>query len=336
VHNDQPDEHAGDITESDVNAEEILPAGDSVTQAAEPDGEGVTEETGEAAGLPDESPGQAPVAGESGQVDSAGDVVATGAGNTASPVSEELTEFGDGGPDSGPGVAASSPGPLRRLTRLGVTLILVASLLYVTRDAIPPAWTNRFIEMTGLGEFVSRFLPPRADTSGGFEELAPLPVPEAIGENTAERAVPADEIGEEEAGEGALPGEPLAAEPDLPATSAPTFFIYFTSGSDLLESDAWNALDRAALLLRGQSGRIGLITESSGGPGAEHLDSKLSEERIAAVEQYLVAAGVDRQRLRVNGRTSPESVQDPAKFGAEATGTDDRFVRITIGSRLPP
>jgi len=116
------------------------------------------------------------------------------------------------------------------------------------------------------------------------------------------------------------------------AASSPSFFINFSPNSDLLESDAWHALDSAALLLHEQPDRIAAISHSADEP----KEQGLSQSRITAVEKYLLAAGITRRQLWVEGHTLPGEMQEADTPGVVSTGTDGRFVFIIVGSKLPP
>ena len=241
-----------------------------------------------------------------------------------------MADVGEDEPDSRPVAAAGSRGPVRRLARFGITLALVASLLYVAMDAVPPAWIGRLAAVSGLGDGDSGSLDSRAELPVSSGDIPAL---DATRGDVDEDVAPGDGSGREEAGQGVALEESPATGPGAPALSAPTFVVNFSSGSDLLESDAWHTLDTAALLLREEPDRIAVITDSGRGPEAQAPDPGLPGARIAAVEQYLMAAGIDRQRLRVRGQASLASEQGPGAPGAGPDGTDDRLVHISIGSR---
>jgi putative secretion ATPase (PEP-CTERM system associated) len=95
--------------------------------------------------------------------------------------------------------------------------------------------------------------------------------------------------------------------------------ISFSFDSDDLIADAYLALDRAAKLLREDAARVASITGFTDSRGDSGYNLALSRKRADAVEQYLVDAGVARERLQVEGRgvlTSPiegqmSGIKDP-------------------------
>lgn len=87
-----------------------------------------------------------------------------------------------------------------------------------------------------------------------------------------------------------------------------TILISFSFDSDDLVPDAHLALQRAAAILRENSARVASITGFTDSRGDSRYNLALSRKRADAVERFLVNAGVDRQRLQVEGRgvlTSP-------------------------------
>jgi len=309
-----------------------------------------------------------------------------------------------------------SRGVVGRIVNLGITLILVAALVYFARDAIPPAWIERFGKVTGLDEIVpaafhrasvtatsSDFAKYETDpmrgtpgdlpefgtgssegtpgdltesetvplvgtpgdlpefgtgssegtpgdltefgtgssegTPGGLTEFGTGPSETPLtGEDVDSDAAIPDGAGQENTPDQieSVPANPPSGRAVVPSTSGRTFFVNFSPDSALLESDAWHELDSAALLLRQHPDRVALISDADTASGAADGDEELLGSRITAVEQYLQAAGISRQRLRAGERALPATLRGPGDPEAGSEGLDDRFVFISIGSTLPP
>jgi outer membrane protein OmpA-like peptidoglycan-associated protein len=114
------------------------------------------------------------------------------------------------------------------------------------------------------------------------------------------------------------------------------FSVSFSPGSDVLESDTWYALDGAVLKLAEQPERIALISDISRDPQSTSKNPALSGARFAAVERYLVAAGVDRNRFRAKGRDIPGNSVESVPSGLETAEKMNRIVRINIDSKYSP
>lgn len=108
--------------------------------------------------------------------------------------------------------------------------------------------------------------------------------------------------------------------------------ISFPFDSDDLIADSHLALDRAATMLRDNTSSSASITGFTDNQGDTQYNLVLSRKRASAVEQYLVGAGIARDRLRVEGRgvlTDPVEAQSAAEEGATEPY---RIVRIKLGS----
>jgi putative secretion ATPase (PEP-CTERM system associated) len=220
----------------------------------------------------------------------------------------------------------------RWFANLGVTLCIVAALLFFTRDAIPPAWTDRLIEVTGSRAVVELVLGPGTateevpgfhvtDTEAGLAGRA-LPPANSSGEETIPpEVVQRDDFPSPEASPATAAGEP--AQPEA------AYLVNFSADSELLESDAWHALDSVAVLLRERPGHLALVTDLASGPEGDSPDPELSAARVSAVEQYLVAAGIDRHRLLGGVRPG----RGLAAADGPGAGEEGQRVRIYIGSR---
>jgi outer membrane protein OmpA-like peptidoglycan-associated protein len=113
-----------------------------------------------------------------------------------------------------------------------------------------------------------------------------------------------------------------------------TFLVSFAFDSDDLLPDSHQALDSALEKLRDRPDSFASITGFTDSQGDDHYNLALSRKRADAVEQYLVDAGVARQRLQVEGRgvlTTPVDDQYP---GAAFDMEPHRIVQIKLGSDL--
>ena len=81
-----------------------------------------------------------------------------------------------------------------------------------------------------------------------------------------------------------------------------TILISFPFDSDEIGPDSQQALDRAATMLGENTQRVASITGFTDNRGDFDYNIILSRKRASAVERYLVDAGVDRERLQVEGR----------------------------------
>ena len=135
-----------------------------------------------------------------------------------------------------------------------------------------------------------------------------------------------DEIFSE--GEGSSP-----TQFELPEESGPVFSVSFSPDSDILEPDTRYALDRAVVMLGEQSDRVALIADISRDPQSKLYDPELSRARVAAVEQYLLAAGIDRDRLHTEGRTAHDGSVENGVSDLDAAEKMNRIVRISLDSR---
>lgn len=113
-----------------------------------------------------------------------------------------------------------------------------------------------------------------------------------------------------------------AGEPEL------RFSVQFPGDTDLLDYDAWIALDRAAAVLREQPEMFALIVYQSEQSLDRLTGRELARVRIATIERYLVTGGADPERLRVDNAVA---------LGVDAAAEDvisagDRFIQISIVS----
>ena len=84
--------------------------------------------------------------------------------------------------------------------------------------------------------------------------------------------------------------------------AAATFSVTFGFDSIALNSDARTILAQAIERLEAEPQYLAEITGFADYQGAESYNLQLSIERARAVRDYLIEAGVPRERLRVSGR----------------------------------
>lgn len=122
---------------------------------------------------------------------------------------------------------------------------------------------------------------------------------------------------------------PAAANVEQAAARSPggdlTMLVGFSPDSTNLDREARFVLDEAVRVLRRNAQNTALITGHPDGLGDEAYNSALSRERALVVEDYLLAAGVDRQRLSVHGR---EPVSGETVPLSEDSGPDREQYRI--------
>lgn len=111
-----------------------------------------------------------------------------------------------------------------------------------------------------------------------------------------------------------------------------TILISFPFDSDDLMPDSHLALDRAAIMLRGNALSKASITGFTDNQGDTQYNLVLSRKRASAVERYLVDAGIARDRLRVEGRGVLTDPFDGQIAGARDVAEPYRIVRIKLGS----
>ncbi|CAA0123452.1 Photosystem I P700 chlorophyll a apoprotein A2 [Halioglobus japonicus] len=101
----------------------------------------------------------------------------------------------------------------------------------------------------------------------------------------------------------AVPSEDaVAVEIAAQQSSQETFLISFSFDSDDLVSDVLPELDRVAEIMRENDAAVASITGFTDNLGDSQYNLRLSRKRASAVERYLVDAGIDRERLQVEGR----------------------------------
>jgi len=115
----------------------------------------------------------------------------------------------------------------------------------------------------------------------------------------------------------------------------PVYLINFSFDSDALIPDSLHVLDSVVVKLEENPASVASITGFTDNLGDKQYNLELSRKRADAVEQYLVAAGVAKERLSVEGRgvlTEPiENSQTDSAHSMEPY----RIVQIELSSDRP-
>jgi putative secretion ATPase (PEP-CTERM system associated) len=207
---------------------------------------------------------------------------------------------------------------------------------------------SKVVQATGEAKpDVSRNV-PSADFSDGQQRLAPIVVAAGRRPLPSTPAISPQEVGSIDSQEGISPSNP--GEAGSSGTSLPeerdqessgitmaqdlqeTILISFPFDSDDLIPDSHLALDRAATMLRDNTSSVASITGFTDNQGDTQYNLVLSRKRANAVEQYLVGAGIARDRLRVEGRGVLTDPIDAQSAGEEGAMEPYRIVRIKLGS----
>jgi outer membrane protein OmpA-like peptidoglycan-associated protein len=130
--------------------------------------------------------------------------------------------------------------------------------------------------------------------------------------------------------------EPEPISEDMPAEEAPeqTFLIKFPFDSDELIPDSHHVLDNALVMLKENPDSVASITGFTDNRGDKQYNIALSIKRANAVQQYLVSAGIARERLTVEGRGI---LTDPIDGVADEADSMQpfRIVQIKVGAERP-
>ncbi len=86
--------------------------------------------------------------------------------------------------------------------------------------------------------------------------------------------------------------------------------IYFASGKHTLLSKSFKGLDEVAQIMKDNAETILSIDGHTDNTGSDELNQKLSENRAAAVKNYLVKKGVEESRLTAAGHGPSNPVAD--------------------------
>ncbi|MFC4024674.1 OmpA family protein [Oceanobacillus longus] len=108
--------------------------------------------------------------------------------------------------------------------------------------------------------------------------------------------------------------------------------ILFDFDSDELRSEADKAMDQLTQVIETTDGEV-IIVGHTDGRGDENYNQKLSERRAEAVKQGLIDAGVEKDRLKSEGKGASE----PVASNTNSDGSDNpenrqknRRVEVTI------
>lgn len=112
-----------------------------------------------------------------------------------------------------------------------------------------------------------------------------------------------------------------------------TLSINFEFDSDDLVPDSHLALDEAVMLLRENPDSIAAITGFTDKQGKEEYNLQLSRKRADAVKQYLVDAGIESERLFVEGRGSLSDLGSEEAFSQQDSMEPYRVVQIKLSAQ---
>jgi outer membrane protein OmpA-like peptidoglycan-associated protein len=111
-----------------------------------------------------------------------------------------------------------------------------------------------------------------------------------------------------------------------------TISVNFSFDSDELDPESHAALDHAVVTLREHPGSIAAITGFTDNQGDEEYNLVLSRKRADAVKQYLVSAGIEHERLRVEGRGANTEVAIESGADVKDSLELHRVVQIELSS----
>ncbi len=193
----------------------------------------------------------------------------------------------------------------------------------VVADVADLAWVERLPELVlALGEWPSWIMTIEGETAtlGGF-----APSTEALQE-TVDVFLPAFGL-EWDLGAVEVDPEALAAE----LTEAIAGQITFSSGSAVLSSASTAILDEVvAALLSNGSARL-QVRGHTDDVGSAATNLRLSQERAQAVVNYLVAGGVDPDRLTALGLGEAEPIASNSTAAGRAQNRRIEFVVFVDG-----
>ncbi|MDZ7782444.1 MAG: OmpA family protein [Halioglobus sp.] len=106
--------------------------------------------------------------------------------------------------------------------------------------------------------------------------------------------------------------------------------VGFPPDSAELDREARFVLDETIRILRRHKQSTASITGYSDGLGDDAYNTVLSRERALAVEDYLLASGVDGERLRVQGGEPVSGESEPVPEDGGPDREQYRIVRILI------
>lgn len=206
----------------------------------------------------------------------------------------------------------------RRFSNFGMVVVLIGCLLFVLNSVLSNEVIEKIVKLVGSSESLL-MAPPvsRSSAVAGTEvvrsELTAQMAGSSLQPSSLETKFP--------------PTQPEALkEPER------TFTVSFSSDSDALRSENWNALDSAVVMLGRHPDMIVLIADLSQESLGELYDSDLSSSRIGAVERYLMAAGVNPRRLHVQEHTALKNSDGSAISAIEDTDLLNEILTINLES----
>jgi outer membrane protein OmpA-like peptidoglycan-associated protein len=208
----------------------------------------------------------------------------------------------------------------RRFSNFGMVVVLIGCLLFVLNSVLSNEVIERIVKLVGTSEsLLVASAPPvsRSSAVAGTEvvrsELTAQMAGSSLQPSSLETKFPPTQL------------EALK-EPER------TFTVSFSSDSDVLRSENWNALDSAVVMLGRFPDMIVLIADLSQESLGELYDSDLSSSRIGAVEHYLMAAGVNPRRLHVQEHTALKNSDGSAMSSIEDTDLLNEILTINLES----
>lgn len=112
-----------------------------------------------------------------------------------------------------------------------------------------------------------------------------------------------------------------------------SFSVNFLFDSDALIPASHRALDQAVAIMRENPGSVASITGFTDKQGDEEYNLVLSRKRADAVKQYLVKAGIEQGRLRVEGRGAQMELDPEYNPDAEDPMEPYRVVQIKLSGK---
>ena len=109
-----------------------------------------------------------------------------------------------------------------------------------------------------------------------------------------------------------VPAAPLAAAGAAPAKMSLSADSLFDFNKSVIKSDGMGKLDALVERLKGVSFEVVIAVGHTDSVGSAAYNQRLSLARAESVKAYLVGKGVDRQRIRTEGRGETQPVADNA------------------------
>ncbi len=236
---------------------------------------------------------------------------------TPAPVAPEIIEEATVSEEPQP---TTSRAIWRRFSNFGMVVVLIGCLLFVLNSFLSNEVIERILKLVGASEsLLVASAPPvsRSSAVAGTEvvrlELTAQMAGSSLQPSSLETKFP-------------------STQPEALKEPERTFTVSFSSDSDALRSENWNALDSAVVMLGRFPDMIVLIADLSQESLGELYDSDLSSSRIGAVEHYLMAAGVNPRRLHVQEHTALKNSDGSAISSIEDTDLLNEILTINLES----